>query len=114
MHNQKTKRDYVTLVLQVEGIILKPYTHLLERPGKNIRNTLLDAFNTWLQVPEEELKLISEVTQILHNASLLLDDIEDGSELRRGAPTAHKVFGEALTINSANYLYFVALQKVIF
>ena len=49
---------------------------------------------------------------MLHNASLLLDDIEDGSELRRGAPTAHKVFGEALTINSANYLYFVALEKV--
>ena len=50
---------------------------------------------------------------MLHNASLLLDDIEDGSELRRGAPTAHKVFGEALTINSANYLYFVALEKVL-
>lgn len=98
---------------KVEGIILRPYTHLLERPGKNIRSSLLDAFNLWLQVPEKPFKLISEVIQMLHNASLLLDDIEDGSELRRGAPTAHKVFGEALTINSANYLYFVALEKVI-
>ena len=85
---------------------------MLERPGKNVRSALLDAFNIWLQVPEKPLKLISEVIQMLHNASLLLDDIEDGSELRRGAPTAHKVFGEALTINSANYLYFVALEKV--
>ena len=91
---------------------MKPYTHLLERPGKNIRNTLLNAFNDWLQVPEKPLNIICEVIQMLHNASLLLDDIEDGSELRRGAPTAHKVFGEALTINSANYLYFVALEKV--
>ena len=86
---------------------------MLERPGKNIRSSLLDAFNVWLQVPEKPLKLISEVISMLHNASLLLDDIEDGSELRRGAPTAHKVFGEALTINSANYLYFVALEKVV-
>ena len=97
----------------MEGIILRPYTHLLERPGKNIRNALLDGFNVWLQVPEKEMKLIADVCQMLHNASLLLDDIEDGSELRRGAPTAHKVFGEALTINSANYLYFVALEKVL-
>ena len=50
---------------------------------------------------------------MLHNASLLLDDIEDGSERRRGVPAAHKVFGEALTINSANYVYFVALEKVV-
>jgi len=98
---------------KVEGIILRPYTHLLERPGKNIRNTLLNAFNVWLQVPEKPLTIICDVIQMLHNASLLLDDIEDGSELRRGAPTAHKVFGEALTINSANYLYFVALEKVL-
>ena len=93
---------------------MRPYTHLLERPGKNIRNTLLNAFNVWLQVPEKPLTIICDVIQMLHNASLLLDDIEDGSELRRGAPTAHKVFGEALTINSANYLYFVALEKVRF
>ena len=91
---------------------MRPYTHLLERPGKNIRSSLLSAFNVWLQVPEKPLQQVSEAIQMLHNASLLLDDIEDGSELRRGAPTAHKVFGEALTINSANYLYFVALEKV--
>lgn len=97
---------------QVEDIILLPYTHLLERSGKNIRSSLLNAFNVWLQVPEKPLQQITEIIQMLHNASLLLDDIEDGSGLRRGAPTAHKVFGEALTINAANYLYFIALEKV--
>ena len=73
----------------------------------------MDAFNVWLRVPEKQLQQISEITQMLHNASLLLDDIEDGSERRRGVPAAHKVFGEALTINSANYVYFVALEKVL-
>lgn len=29
------------------------------------------AFNCWLQIPDEKLKLIGEVTQMLHNASLL-------------------------------------------
>ena len=50
---------------------------------------------------------------MLHNASLLLDDIEDSSILRRGIPVAHKIYGEASTINSANYVMFIALERVI-
>lgn len=32
--------------------------------------------------------------------------------LRRGIPVAHNIFGTAQTINSANYVYFLALQEV--
>ena len=99
-------------IIQVEGIILRPYTHLVEHPGKNIRSSLLNAFNMWIHAPEEKMEQIAEITQMLHNASLLLDDIEDGSERRRGVPAAHKILGEALTINSANYVFFLALEKV--
>jgi geranylgeranyl pyrophosphate synthase len=34
---------------------------------------------------------IGYIVQMLHNASLLIDDIEDSSMLRRGIPVAHKV-----------------------
>jgi len=47
----------------------------------------------------------------LHNASLLIDDIEDNSKLRRGIPVAHSIFGVPTTINTANYVYFLALDK---
>jgi geranylgeranyl diphosphate synthase type 3 len=46
-----------------------------------------------------------------HNASLMIDDIEDNSKLRRGIPVTHSIFGVATTINSANYAYFLALEK---
>ena len=42
-----------------------------------------------------------------------VDDVEDSSLLRRGAPVAHSVFGVAQTINSGNYVYFLALQELI-
>ncbi|CAG2164907.1 unnamed protein product, partial [Oppiella nova] len=42
-----------------------------------------------------------------------IDDIEDNSNLRRGTPTAHLIFGVGSTINCANYCYFLALQKII-
>lgn len=49
---------------------------------------------------------------MLHTASLLVDDVEDSSSLRRGLPVAHNIFGVPQTINSANYIYFLALQEL--
>ncbi|XP_038061626.1 geranylgeranyl pyrophosphate synthase-like [Patiria miniata] len=96
-----------------DRILLEPYTYILQVPGKKIRIKLTKAFNHWLQIPSEKLEKVSEIIQMLHNASLLVDDIEDNSKLRRGIPVAHSIFGTAQTINAANYVYFLGLQKTI-
>jgi geranylgeranyl diphosphate synthase type 3 len=57
------------------------------------------------------LNVIKEIIGDLHNASLLIDDIEDNSRLRRGVPVAHSIFGIPATLNCANYVYFLALEK---
>ncbi|KAJ3495954.1 hypothetical protein NLG97_g3018 [Lecanicillium saksenae] len=49
---------------------------------------------------------------MLHTASLLIDDIEDNSLLRRGRPVAHSIYRVAQTINSANYFYFCAMKEI--
>lgn len=64
--------------------------------GRLCSDSLLGIFPNWLQ---------------LHNASLLVDDIEDGSKLRRGIPVAHDIYGVPTTINTANYIYFMALER---
>ncbi|XP_025832654.1 geranylgeranyl pyrophosphate synthase [Agrilus planipennis] len=93
--------------------LLQPYTYLLQVPGKNIRAKLSKAFNYWLKVPADKLSAIDNIVQLLHNASLLLDDIQDNSVLRRGLPVAHSIYGVPSTINAANYVLFIALEKVI-
>ncbi|PYI10666.1 geranylgeranyl diphosphate synthase [Aspergillus sclerotiicarbonarius CBS 121057] len=95
-----------------EKTILSPYTYLATQPGKSFRSLLLSAFNQYLQIPEEALTTITNITTMLHTASLLIDDIQDHSLLRRGQPVAHEIFGTAQTINSANYVYFLALREV--
>ncbi|KAE8380525.1 isoprenoid synthase domain-containing protein [Aspergillus bertholletiae] len=95
-----------------EMIVLGPYDYMLKIPGKDIRRQLINAFNEWLRVPEESLAIITKVVAMLHTASLLIDDVEDCSILRRGVPVAHNIYGTAQTINSANYVYFLALQEV--
>ncbi|KAL6064396.1 Geranylgeranyl pyrophosphate synthase [Balamuthia mandrillaris] len=92
-------------------ILMEPFQYLLQVPGKDIRSKLINAFNLWLQIPEPSLEQIKTIVSMLHNSSLLIDDIEDNSKLRRGIPVAHVVYGVPSTINCANYAYFVALQK---
>jgi len=41
-----------------------------------------------------------------------IDDIQDNSLLRRGIPAAHTVYGVASTINAANYVHFIELNRV--
>ncbi|KAL4736037.1 isoprenoid synthase domain-containing protein [Aspergillus similis] len=49
---------------------------------------------------------------LLHHSSLMLDDIEDNSTLRRGRPCTHVLFGPAQTINSANYAFVSAFAEL--
>ncbi|KAF7172520.1 hypothetical protein CNMCM5623_004720 [Aspergillus felis] len=97
---------------EYEKILMGPYDYMQQHPGKDIRRQLVTAFNVWLQVPPGSLSIITKVVGMLHTASLLVDDVEDNSVLRRGIPVAHNIFGTAQTINSANYVYFLALQEV--
>lgn len=96
-----------------EEIIKAPFNHVAQVKGKEIRAQLIDAFNLWIRLPEETVNTVKDVTGKLHNASLLIDDIEDNSQLRRGVPCAHLIFGVANTINSANYVYFEAMQDCL-
>lgn len=98
-----------------------------------MRSHLIEAFNYWLKVPERELGIVARVVSMLHNASLMyafpftlyfdylcvsslwrirMDDVEDDSQLRRGAPVAHKIYGIPQTINTANYVYFLAYREL--
>ncbi|CAE6445993.1 hypothetical protein BN14_11002 [Rhizoctonia solani AG-1 IB] len=97
---------------QSEVHLLEPFTYLTSNPGKDMRSHLIEAFNLWLKVGERELAIVGKVVNMLHNASLMMDDVEDDSQLRRGAPVAHKIYGIPQTINTANYVYFLAYQEL--
>ena len=98
---------------QTDQALLEPYRYISSVPGKDVRGKLIDCFQLWLQVDEggRILSEIKEIVALLHNASLLVDDIEDNSKLRRGVPVAHSIFGIAPVINTANYVYFLALER---
>ena len=46
--------------------------------------------------------------ELLHNFSLIHDDVEDNSELRRGRPSLWRIWGVAQAINAGDALYTIA------
>ena len=108
--NLKDKLDTFNWLNENELKLLEPYNYLNEKPSKNFRLKLIKAFNLWLGVNDDDINIISNIINKLHSASLLMDDVEDNSELRRGIPVAHRIYGVPQTINTANYVYFQALN----
>lgn len=86
----------------------------LEAGGKRIRPLLLfatlDAFG---MAPNAGL-LPAAAIEMIHTYSLIHDDLPsmDNDDLRRGKPTNHKVFGEALAILAGDALLTYSFQVV--
>jgi fusicocca-2,10(14)-diene synthase/ophiobolin F synthase len=73
---------------------------------------VIDVLNEWsFKLPLEEVTIIKNVINLLHGASLMLDDIQDSSQLRRGSPATHIIFGTMQTINAAGYRFADALME---
>jgi geranylgeranyl pyrophosphate synthase len=93
-----------------DAALVGPLTDFLGRPGKEFRARLVHLgwqLSGRSNAPPAELPLIIEA---LHSGSLIVDDIEDESNQRRGAPALHCRYGLPRALNAGNFLYFWALE----
>ncbi|KID83934.1 Polyprenyl synthetase-related protein [Metarhizium guizhouense ARSEF 977] len=95
------------------NLVQAPIEYIQSLPAKGSRNKIADALNVWLSVPEESMTIIKRVIDMLHGSSLVLDDIQDSSSLRRGMPATHTIFGLSQAVNSATYQITRALNEVL-
>jgi geranylgeranyl diphosphate synthase type 3 len=105
------KRCRTSCFHQKDDSVLAPWHYILRLPGKDVRSLLIQGFQTWFKCEPDKVTSIKSIVGQLHNASLLIDDIQDNSRVRRGEPCAHIIFGVAPTINAANYVYFLGLEE---
>ena len=93
---------------QYSRTLLQPIREIILRGGKAWRSygvlACMDVvggdsrrFVNWLALPE-----------LLHVGSLIIDDVQDHSDVRRGGPALHKLYGDALAINAGCASYFLA------
>jgi geranylgeranyl pyrophosphate synthase len=95
-------------------MLSRPVWDLIRRGGKKWRPTLaillLDALGIET-TPYEEL--ISALAELTHTGSLIIDDIEDSSLLRRGDQSIHLRYGQDVAINAANTIYFLPMLTLM-
>jgi len=109
-----TKNANYSLPLQeYEEGLSKPLYELLDRGGKRWRPVLLALVAEAFGVKKDVYKTLFPVIEVIHNSSLISDDIEDGSEMRRGKPAVHKIFGVDIALNASEFAFFAPVQACI-
>ena len=98
----------------MEELLLEPVSYYKTQKGKDTRKVLSNLFGKLLGVNDENIELINRITNDLHNASLVIDDIEDNSLLRRNKPCAHIKYGIPLSINAGYYSFFKSSIIIFF
>ncbi len=85
----------------------------LLRPGKAFRARLVETcFALTADGAHRLPRAALETIELLHGGSLIVDDIQDDAEERRGGPALHRTLGMPRALNVGNWLYFVALSKL--
>jgi geranylgeranyl pyrophosphate synthase len=105
----------------VSSSLLAPLEEFLSRPGKQFRSMLVRVACTLALKAsgkefDSELEARCEgaarIIEAIHAGALIVDDIQDGSRVRRNGPTLHLSHGVAKALNAGNWLYFWPLHEL--
>jgi geranylgeranyl diphosphate synthase type II len=97
----------------------EPRTYLYElladyprRGGKMLRSSLCIAMARVTGATVEDALASAASIELMHNALLVHDDIEDASDERRGAPTLHALHGVPLALNAGDAMGLLSLRPL--
>lgn len=93
--------------------ISDPIWNLLNRGGKRWRPILCVMLAECYGKSIEDIGEIAALCEIVHNGTLIVDDIEDSSEVRRGDKCVHLIYGIDISINAGNLMYFAPLNSLL-
>lgn len=122
MVGEISKNSLITGKEQIDSInecIFNPGWDILKRQGKKWRPVLGLMIGNYFKMPIDDInksKLLYKfltVTELLHNASLIVDDVEDKSQQRRNEPCVHLKYGESIAINAGITMFYIPIYRVI-
>ncbi|CAD8098391.1 unnamed protein product [Paramecium sonneborni] len=93
--------------------ISNPIYDLLDRGGKRWRPAFCFLIADLFKRNHQELYEVASLVELIHNATLVIDDIEDDSIVRRNDKCVHIKYGLDVAVNAANYVYFAPLHYIL-
>ena len=93
----------------VNKALNEPLWEFLDRGGKRWRPTLFLLIYEALGGDPSEALDFAIIPEVIHNGTLIADDVEDSSELRRGKPCTYKIYGIDIAVNLSQAMYFLPM-----
>jgi geranylgeranyl diphosphate synthase type I len=93
--------------------IAEPIWEILDRGGKRWRPALFLLICEALGKGSEDCLDFAIIPEVVHNGTLIVDDLEDSSELRRGKPCTYRIFGVDIAVNAGNAMYYLPLLPLM-
>jgi geranylgeranyl diphosphate synthase, type I len=93
--------------------VAEPIWEILDRGGKRWRPALFLLICDALGEKSENCLDFAIIPEVVHNGTLIVDDLEDSSELRRGKPCTYKIFGVDIAVNAGNAMYYLPLLPLM-
>jgi octaprenyl-diphosphate synthase len=87
--------------------------YIISAGGKRLRPALLLLICGALGYKGDQRYNLAAVVEFIHTATLLHDDVVDGSEMRRGLATANQSFGNPASVLVGDFLYSRAFQMMV-
>jgi len=84
--------------------------HLISSGGKRIRPIVTLLTGEMLEAEEQRLITLAAAIELLHTATLVHDDLIDGSLLRRGKPTINAEWSPAATVLAGDFIFARAAE----
>lgn len=82
--------------------------HLFGAKGKRLRPAIVLLISR-ATMPSQDItskhRRLAEITEMIHTASLVHDDVVDEATLRRGVPTVHSSFGNRVAVLAGDFLF---------
>ncbi len=98
---------------RISGRVGGDLAEFVGRPGKMLRARFCLHLAEGLGVPMEKAEAAARAMELVHNASLLHDDVVDDAELRRGQSTPNKVFGTTVGLLLGDLGFTQALEEAL-
>lgn len=97
----------------LNAVLGNPVWDLLDRGGKRWRPTLCMLIAELYGKPRQSVFELSALIELMHNGSLILDDIEDDSLHRRGKECVHILHGVDVSINAGSFMYCAPMMVIL-